>query len=195
MTHSLDSMQDLLGQMVRLSTPNYAKSPVVPVPDVTITSPTSPTSDHSPDDAAAPWLWTAAEASSTEASLLPFLIHLAVARDDVEGVNFCIQFQDAERACHSHLADAQPPGVGPDARNIYSRDAGVAGGIVNFIDPGSGHAPLHVAALNRSIHSLPVLLEAGALVHLRDKLGHTALYYVSSSLYLDRIWSCADVYG
>ena len=169
--------------MVRLSSPKYARTHIGPVPEVTITSPSD--TDHAPDDVAAPWSWTAAEASTTEASLLPFLIHLAVARDDIEGVLFCIRFQDAERAGHIHSVEAQQPQqqLSPnnpsDAKMSFLRDIGAAGGIVNFVDPASGHAPLHVAALNGSVRSLQILLESGALVHLRDKLGHTALYYVS----------------
>ena len=168
--------------MVRLSAPKYARTHIGPVPEVTVTSPLD--TDHTPDDVAAPWSWTAAEASTTEASLLPFLIHLAVARDDIEGVLFCIRFQDAERAGHIHSVEAQQPqqqlslNNSSDAKMSFLRDIGAACGIVNFVDPASGHAPLHVAALNGSVRSLQILLESGALVHLRDKLGHTALYYV-----------------
>ena len=39
------------------------------------------------DDAAAAWSWTAAEAVSTELALLPLLMHLAAARDDVRARN------------------------------------------------------------------------------------------------------------
>jgi lysophospholipase len=57
----------------------------------------------------------------------------------------------------------------------------IVGGIVNWINPASGRSPLHVAAINGSTQSVDALLKAGALVHLRDSLGHTALYYVSDS--------------
>ncbi|KAG1790998.1 uncharacterized protein BJ212DRAFT_1593167 [Suillus subaureus] len=49
--------------------------------------------------------------------------------------------------------------------------------MVNCLDPGSGRSPLHVAASNGNIRCVEKLLESGALVHLRDELGHTALYY------------------
>jgi 60kDa lysophospholipase len=110
------------------------------------------------EDAAA-WTSTASEAAATEAALLPFLMHTAVARDDLAGFEFCLQAADG------NSKDNTPARIIP-------------GGIVNCIDPASGRAPLHTAALNGSLNSVKALLEAGALVHHRDNLGHTALYYV-----------------
>ncbi|EPQ57971.1 asparaginase-domain-containing protein [Gloeophyllum trabeum ATCC 11539] len=52
-------------------------------------------------------------------------------------------------------------------------------GVVNSLEPGSGRSPLHTAALNGAAECISKLLEAGALVHLRDSLGHTALYYAA----------------
>jgi lysophospholipase len=112
------------------------------------------TLDETTQDAAAPWSWTAAEAASTEAALFPFLIHLSAARDDVDSMKFSIAA----------------------ASNITP---GSEGGIINCLEAGSGRSPLHVAALNGSAKCVRVLLQSGALVHLRDALGHTALYYVS----------------
>lgn len=62
-----------------------------------------------------------------------------------------------------------------------SHQRSIAGGIVNCFDPASGRSPLHVAALNGSSKCINILLKSGALVHLRDSLGHTALYYASIS--------------
>jgi lysophospholipase len=115
-------------------------------------------------DAAAPWSRTAAEHASTEAALLPFLVHLAVAQDDVEGLEFCL----------SSGATASCSGVTEGMAEIVVR-----GGIVNCLDAGSGRSPLHVASLKGNMRCVEKLLESGALVHLRDGLGHTALYYVS----------------
>jgi 60kDa lysophospholipase len=56
---------------------------------------------------------------------------------------------------------------------------GVAGGVVNALEAGTGKSPLHVAAINGHAQCINMLLQNGALVHLRDSLGHTALYYVS----------------
>ena len=66
-----------------------------------------------------------------------------------------------------------------EAPQTFNSSRGVAGGIVNVVDPASGRTPLHVAALNGSTKCAMLLLESGALVHLRDTLDHTALYYVS----------------
>ncbi|KAI9061470.1 asparaginase-domain-containing protein [Trametes sanguinea] len=59
--------------------------------------------------------------------------------------------------------------------------AGVAvgGGLANCLDAASGRAPLHVAALHGATRSAAMLLETGALVHVRDSLGHTPLYYAA----------------
>lgn len=135
------------------------------------TTPTTPkiivstdSMDEATQDAAKPWSWTAGEAASTEAALVPFLIHLAAARNDVESLRFCL----------SPSTDTEQ-----HARGDSQRYRAVAGGIVNCLDPASGRSPLHVAALNGSTECTGILLESGALVHLRDSLGHTPLYYVS----------------
>jgi 60kDa lysophospholipase len=112
-------------------------------------------------DAGAPWAWTAAEAVTTEGALLSWLIHLAAAANDTAGLAYCLS------------TDA--------ARGEDQRQHAIVGGIVNWINPASGRSPLHVAAINGSTQSVDTLLKAGALVHLRDSLGHTALYYVSDS--------------
>ncbi|KAL4077298.1 asparaginase-domain-containing protein [Scleroderma yunnanense] len=110
-------------------------------------------------DSAAPWSETAAETAFTEAALLPFLMHLAAARNDVKSIEFCL-----EVAAGWEMEDKGPV---------------VPGGIVNCIEPCSNRSPLHVAALNSSTASVSCLLKAGALVHVRDSLGHTALYYAA----------------
>lgn len=61
---------------------------------------------------------------------------------------------------------------------------------MNCLDAASGRSPLHVSALNGSVKCLNMLLESGGLVHLRDSLGHTALYYVCALSMRFRIFSC-----
>ena len=142
----------MLSQFVQLSqTPSESLARAVEP------APGEPASASLPD-AAAPWTWTATEAARTEAVLLPFLIHLAAARDDIESLKYCLNPVDSEDA-----SGALKLGMIP-------------GGVVNCLEVGSGKAPLHVAALNGNTRSVELLLRAGALVHLRDMLGHTALY-------------------
>lgn len=114
-------------------------------------------------EVAKPWSWTAAEAATTSDALIPFLVHLATARDDAESLEFCL---------------ASGPNGDPQTPMDGGRYRSIAGGAVNCLDPASGRSPLHVAALNGSLKCVQILLESGALVHLRDTLGHTALYYV-----------------
>ena len=138
MDEELEKIQGILSHVVRLSSRTYSTEP--PAPSITV---------NSTEDSPSPWTWTAAEATSTEASLLPFVTHLAVARDDPHGLEFCLRTDPAGEA-------------------------------VNCLDVSS-RSPLHTAAINNSVKCISMLLKRGALVHLRDSLGHTPLYYVSYS--------------
>lgn len=149
---NLPSIQGLLTQFVRLSSSSSAHQ----IPKITF----SPSVGEDVQDAAALWSGTASEAASTEAALLPLLMHLAAARNDVESLKFCMA-----TAATWEAEDIIP--------------ASIPGGIINCLEAGSGRSPLHVAALNGNTASVIWLLRSGALVHLRDTLGHTALYYVS----------------
>jgi 60kDa lysophospholipase len=138
MDESIEKIQEVLSHVVRLS--SRANSIMPAVPPITV---------NSVEDSPSPWTWTAAEAASTGTSLLPFVTHLAVARDDPHGLEFC-----------------------------FRADCG--GEVANCLDV-SGRSPLHTAVVNNSIRCVSILLEKGALVHLRDSLGHTPLYCVSKS--------------
>jgi lysophospholipase len=138
MDEQIGNIQGILSHVVRLS--SRTNNAMLTVPSITVSS---------AEDSPSPWAWTAAEATSTEASLLPFVTHLAVARDDPQGLEFCL---------HTNSC----------------------GDVANCLDV-SGRSPLHTAAINNSIECAGMLLEKGALVHTRDSLGHTALYYVRHS--------------
>jgi len=136
MDERIERVHEVLSHVVRLSSRTSSTMPAVPSIAV-----------NSVKDSPSPWTWTAAEATSTEASLLPFVIHLAVARDDPHGLEFCLGTNSV-------------------------------GEVANSLDV-SGRSPLHTAALNNSVRCVSMLLEKGALVHLRDSLGHTPLYYAT----------------
>lgn len=152
---NIENIEGVLSHVVRLSSSPTHQSPkiIVSIDEM----------DEAAREAAAPWSSTVAEAASTETALFSSLIHLAAAADDVEGVLFCLA---SERTAGDDSVDSG-----------QLRTA--AGGIVSWINPASGRSPLHVAAINGSLKTINVLLEAGALVHLRDTLGHTALYYAA----------------
>ena len=166
---SLEHIQGLLSQFVRLSRPSAVQTPHIIASQGSL--------DDTAHDASATWTWTAAEAASTESALFPFLIHLASARDDVESLNFTID------AATNMGADSA---LGTTMESQQYKN--IAAGIVNCLEGGSGRAPLHVAALNGSTRCALRLLESGALVHLRDALGHTALYYVRAPLILSYLF-------
>ncbi|KAI0028517.1 asparaginase-domain-containing protein [Vararia minispora EC-137] len=154
---AFDGVGGVLSRMIRLAIPDVSANGV---PNVTVTSaPGAATPED--EDATASWSLTAKEASITEGALICFLIHLAVAADDVEGLEYCLVAEDKDDNCSERKYRV------------------IAGGVVNWINPASGRPPLHVAALNGSTRCVHTLLKAGALVHLRDSLGHTALYYAA----------------
>jgi lysophospholipase len=155
---NVNNIQTLLAEVVRLSSDGLA---------LASRNANAVASDHAADDAAA-WSSTAGEAAATEAALYPFLVHSAAARNDASGIEFCVQ------AATAAAASSTPSG----GRTI-------PGGIINCVDPTSGRSPLHTAALNGSTEAAATLLKAGALVHLRDTLGHTALYYVRANTLRD----------
>ncbi|KAL1939127.1 hypothetical protein VTO73DRAFT_10168 [Trametes versicolor] len=150
---SLDNIQGVLAQVVRLTSASTARTPRIVVSQ---TGSAEEARDAAADDATAPWSWTAAEAASTESALFPFLVHLSAGRDDTEALAFCF---DAEAQAEEALA--------------------IGGGLANCLDGASGRAPLHDAAIHGAVRSAVMLLAAGALVHVRDALGHTPLYYAA----------------
>ena len=168
---NLESISGVLAQVVRLSS-THANTTKPKIVVSTADSDADAGSLHT--DAAAPWSWTAAEAASTEGALYPFLMHLAASRNDVEAILFCLK---AEAGL---MADSTVgPGAEFPSQTRVGRTVAVGGGLVNCAEPASGRSPLHAAALNGCVDAVNALLEAGALVHLRDSLGHTPLYYAA----------------
>lgn len=149
-------IQGLLVHLVRFMSPNSG------TPLITLT----PGMEGVAQDATASWSKTAAETALTEAALLRSLVHLAAARDDLECLELCL-----DASADLKMEDRTP--------------VVVPGSIVNCLEPGSNRSPLHVASLNGSTACVSRLLEAGALVHFRDNLGHTALYYAARQGYAD----------
>jgi len=145
-----EAVGNTLGHIVRLTSPARNPIPAIVVSDA---------QDELPD-AGAPWAWTAAEVATTQRALLSWLVHLAAAANDVDGLLHCLSTDGAHE----------------------EEQGTIVGGIVNWINPASGRSPVHVAAINGSADCVHALLKAGSLVHLRDSLGHTALYYVSDSI-------------
>jgi lysophospholipase len=149
-----DSVQQVLSHFVRMIRPSSFA-----LPQIMVTSANNFV--DSGEQNAASWSRTATETAMTEAVLFPLLIHLASAKDDIEGIKFCLKPADNE-----------------DEELKFKM---IPGGIVNCLEYSSGWSPLHVACLNGNVRSVELLLRSGALVHLRDNLGHTALYFVSYS--------------
>ncbi|KAI6022763.1 asparaginase-domain-containing protein [Pisolithus marmoratus] len=153
---NLHSIQGLLVHLVRLMSPNSQ------IPLITV----SPDIEGVAQDATASSSKTAAETAFTEAALLRSLVHLAAARNDLECLELCL-----DASANWEMEDRTPTAI--------------LDGPVNCLEPGSNRSPLHIAALNGSTASVSRLLKAGALVHLRDNLGHTALYYAARQGHAD----------
>ncbi|KZT57001.1 asparaginase-domain-containing protein [Calocera cornea HHB12733] len=115
-----------------------------------------------------PLTTTAEDQQAGDLAMIPFLAQLAVAKDDVATLDMCLRLEE-------DLA-----GTGPSQSLATPlRQRRQAPGLVNQLDVSSGRTLLHIAALNGSLECTRRLLTMGALVHLRDMLDHTALYYAA----------------
>ncbi|KAG5353097.1 hypothetical protein C0989_010300 [Termitomyces sp. Mn162] len=160
---TLESIQDVLSEFVRLTQLSTSGSPITLTPDTPI--------ETAARDATAPWTWTAGEAAMTEAVLIPFLIHLAAAKNDIMTMRFCIDVYG-----------------GKDGTEEPHKTMNVVGGVVNCADPTNGQTPLHAACLNGAVQAVDLLLRNGALVHLRDSLEHTSLLLDKAMRTLSKIF-------
>ncbi|KAG8743908.1 hypothetical protein FRC10_011198 [Ceratobasidium sp. 414] len=155
-TTALDSVQDLLGEILRLSQPSIPGS-------------TSGLEAKTDASSTAPWSTTASHAGATELALIPFLMHLAVSRDDPASVTAAASHPRHPPNAYGHSVST------PTSEHPYQ----FAQGAPNAPLPGSLHTPLHTAALRGSARCTRALLEVGALVHVRDALDHTCLFYAA----------------
>lgn len=178
--HKNQALSFILSRLTQLSTTGMAP------PGITVSSPNSKSQETA--SSTAPWTWTAAELASTESVLLPIVIHLAAAKNDVAAIRFCLQAESAvtlaDPSSSAPISSLTAPPPVPNGGSVGiggggGGGGGIPGGVVNCLEAGSGRSPLHVAALNGCRDAVGVLLESGALVHLRDALGHTALYYAA----------------
>ncbi|EJU05568.1 asparaginase-domain-containing protein [Dacryopinax primogenitus] len=111
---------------------------------------------------------TADDQQAGDLAMLPFLAQLAVARDDVETLDMCLHLEEELSGSNSMQALGSP-----------QRQRRQGPSLVNQLDVASGRTLLHIAALQGSVACTQQLLDGGALVHMRDALDHTALYYAA----------------
>ncbi|KAL7411654.1 asparaginase-domain-containing protein [Mrakia frigida] len=162
---SLERLQDLLLQASRLSEPHPSSStvtvtvPLPPIPSDFATLPSSTNPVHPASRTVAAWAQPSKSAAILESALLPHLLTSAVKNGDA--------------ALLSSLLDehASPKMGSPGA---VSTERNPANGINEV-----GMSLLHVAAIHGKEAVVKVLLERGAMVHVRDLLGHTPLYYAA----------------
>lgn len=164
-------IQQLLNQLLRLTVPTTQSSPgisIEPVGNISLST--------KAQDVTASWSLTDSDTVQTETAILPFLIHVAAAKNDAEGIQFCVAASNRL----AKLQDAINPASSSPSVEMHSFLGGsssVGSGICNVLDT-SGRSPLHTAALNGSHECVRLLLENGASVHTRDLQDHTVLYYV-----------------
>jgi lysophospholipase len=112
-------------------------------------------------DSTAAWTSTQRDSTLVETALAPYLLSLAAARNDKEAMQRLLASVVALDGAKAHTGSA----------TVHLQQVS---GIVNAVDPASGRNALHTASLVGSTDCVKLLLGAGALVHLRDTLGHTA---------------------
>ncbi|KIO24077.1 hypothetical protein M407DRAFT_213402 [Tulasnella calospora MUT 4182] len=193
----LDSVSELLSQVLRISStpsselpPPSRPSSTAPRPLLSITSSlasttATPQGAQRAKNATAPWTLTTSDAASTQSALLPFLAHLAAARGDVVELKDCV-------AADGRLFNALAK---PTAEAMFSTTGvggieGVgAGGSTTMIIPGGGGSRQLLGRSDEDValaqcgaerqRAISVLLQSGALAHQRDVMDHTPLYYAA----------------
>jgi lysophospholipase len=113
-------------------------------------------------DSTAAWTSTQRDSTLVETALAPYLLSLAAARNDKEAMQHLLASVVALDGAKAHTGSA----------TVHLQQQ--VSGIVNAVDPASGRNALHTASMVGSTDCVKLLLGAGALVHLRDTLGHTA---------------------
>jgi len=118
---------------------------------------------NSVKDSPSPWTWTAAEATSTEASLLPYVTHLAVAKDDPHGLLFCLATDSVGELVNCPDVSGRSP-LHTAAINNSTKCVSMLlekGALVHLRD-SLGHTPLYYAARMKHGSIVDLLVSAGA---------------------------------
>lgn len=145
-------------------------------PSASLSSTAEPSLSAKARDVTASWSLTESDTEQTEFALLPYLVHIAAAKNDIEGLQFCISASQNNPALQNNPgASLFSPST--ESASFFGGNA-LGRGICNVLDT-SGRSPLHTAVLNGALPCVRLLLENGASVHSRDLLDHTVLYYVS----------------
>ncbi|CED85422.1 Asparaginase [Phaffia rhodozyma] len=153
--HSLERLQELLTHATQLASSNTSLKSVG-LPKLTSDSATMETSLLDGKDPVASWSRAPDSSVILESAILPHLLLRATMSNDPEVL------EDLLRKYARPEDRRSPPPVNP-------------ANTTNEV----GMSLLHVAALHGSEKAVEVLLKRGAIVHCRDLLGHTPLYYAA----------------
>lgn len=176
----VQGVQQVLNQLLRLTAPPMTQStPTISIESVSHSH--NANLSAKARDITASWSLTDSDTVQAGTALLPFLVHIAAAKNDSEGILFCITASDGLAQLQDGAGTSPNPGTSPSIETrsfLAASSSGVGSGICNVRDT-SGRTPLHTAAVNGSLECTRLLLENGASVHARDLQDHTVLYYVS----------------
>lgn len=110
------------------------------------------------------WIENPQDSQQLQSLLLPYLLCLACAKNQLSSVISLIrrvqELETSSNAGHGH-------GHGHPAGQAQEQS------LINLLDPAFGKNALHVAAMHGSDACVEKLLSVGALVHQKDRDGHT----------------------
>lgn len=170
-----DRLRTLFGLVIESAPAVPASGTVHPHPRGAAEAAVVPGVAPLPAEFAEPWPATRREADEAEKAILPFLLGQAAAKHGPLLASLVESLAGAARGQETMVGSSSSASV----HSATSDELETTVTQVNEPATAALHTPLHLAVLAVQPGNVRLLLGAGASVHCRDALGHSALYYAA----------------